>query len=337
MTIAVLGAGAWGSALAIQLARAGSTVRLWTHNASTAEQMQATRSIRQLPNAILPNAITVTADLAHAIHIVDGVLVAVPSHAFSGLLTQLIALSEQDALPEQFAWATKGFDPVHHQLLHQRVTLGLPKVMGTVLSGPTFASEVAQGLPTAMVAASSNTGAADWWATRLHGSTFRVYTNSDVLGVEIGGALKNIMAIAAGISDGLGFGANARAALVSRALAEVMRLGICLGAKPDTFMGLTGLGDLVLTCTDNQSRNRRFGLALAAGQSVDDAQLSIGTVEGISAVKSVLVLAKHHHLDMPIAQAVYAVINGKIAPTEAVAQLLSRTPKAEGMQHLTNH
>ena len=326
MNIAVLGSGAWGGALAIQLARAGCIVQLWTHSADSCEQMQTTRSIRQLPDCILPSSISITDDLAQAVLAVDGVLIAVPSHAFSDLLTQLGALS----LPPQLAWATKGFDPDHHQLLHQRVAMALPDVIGTVLSGPTFASEVAQGLPTAMVAASNHLNAADWWAARLHSATFRVYTNNDVLGVEIGGALKNIMAIAAGVSDGLGFGANARAALVSRALAEVMRLGVCLGAKPDTFMGLAGLGDLVLTCTDNQSRNRRFGLALAARQSVDDAQASIGTVEGIAAVKSAVVLAKQHQLDMPIAQAVYAVIKGKIAPKDAVAQLLARAPRAEG-------
>jgi glycerol-3-phosphate dehydrogenase (NAD(P)+) len=326
MNIAVLGAGAWGGALAIQLARAGCRVRLWTHSTDSAQQMQATRSIRQLPDCTLPDAISISADLADAVSGASGVLIAVPSHAFSDLLTQLGALS----LPPQLAWATKGFDPLHHQLLHQRVGMVLPDVMGTVLSGPTFASEVAQGLPTAMVAASRHATAADWWAARLHSATFRVYTNSDVLGVEIGGALKNIMAIAAGVSDGLGFGANARAALVSRALAEVMRLGVCLGAKPDTFMGLAGLGDLVLTCTDNQSRNRRFGLALAAGQSVDYAQASIGTVEGIAAVKSTVVLSKQHQLDMPIAQAVYAVIKGKVAPKDAVAQLLARAPRAEG-------
>jgi glycerol-3-phosphate dehydrogenase (NAD(P)+) len=325
MVIAVLGAGAWGGALAIQLARAGCEVRLWTHNQDAAAQMHATRSIRQLPNCLLPESMQITAELSAAVSAVDGVLIAVPSHAFSALLQQLIPLS----LPTQLAWATKGFDPVYHHLLHQRVASELPQVIGTVLSGPTFASEVAIGLPTAMVAASKQVQAAEWWAKCLHSTTFRVYTNDDVLGVEIGGALKNVMAIAAGISDGLGFGANARAALVSRALAEVMRLGACLGAKPDTFMGLAGLGDLVLTCTDDQSRNRRFGLALAAGQSVSEAEFSIGTVEGVAAVKSVVVLAKHHQLDMPIAQAVYAVIKGKITPRDAVAQLLARAPKAE--------
>jgi glycerol-3-phosphate dehydrogenase (NAD(P)+) len=287
--------------------------------------MQSTHSIRQLPACVLPESIQITADLAAAVADVDGVLIAVPSHAFSDVLARLALLS----LPNQVAWATKGFDPVHHQLLHQRVALELPSVVGTVLSGPTFANEVAQGLPTAIVAASNEVQAAEWWATRLHSTTFRVYTNNDVLGVEIGGALKNIMAIAAGVSDGLGFGANARAALVSRALAEVMRLGACLGAKTDTFMGLAGLGDLVLTCTDDQSRNRRFGLALASGQAVAEAELAIGTVEGIAAVKSVVVLAKHHQLDMPIAQAVYAVIKGKIAPRDAVAQLLARAPRSE--------
>jgi glycerol-3-phosphate dehydrogenase (NAD(P)+) len=197
------------------------------------------------------------------------------------------------------------------------------------LSGPTFANEVAQGLPTAMVAASDNLNNAQYWAEKLHHGYFRVYTHDDVIGVEIGGAVKNIMAIAAGISDGLGFGANARAALISRALAETMRFGMTLGARTETLMGLTGLGDLVLTCTDNQSRNRRFGLALAQGMTVVSALSSIGTVEGVKAVNSVIHLAEEHYCDMPIVQAVYALLAGQMSAREAVAQLLARAQKAE--------
>jgi glycerol-3-phosphate dehydrogenase (NAD(P)+) len=329
MHIAVLGAGAWGAALAMQLVRAGRQVSLWTYRAEAATQLQQSRMVAQLTHCPLPEEVRVSADLVACVSGAQGVLIAVPSHAFTPLLQQLAQLPS-GVLPSFVAWATKGFDPVSHRLLHQQVAHYLPQATGTVLSGPTFANEVAHGLPTAIVAASDQVEASDWWASRLHSQTFRVYTNTDVLGVEIGGALKNVMAIAAGVSDGLGFGANARAALVSRALAEVMRLGIGLGAKPDTFMGLAGLGDLVLTCTDNQSRNRRFGLAIASGSAAAMAEQDIGTVEGIAAVKSAVALAKQYQLDMPIAQAVYAVIKGQVSPRDAVANLLARAPKAEG-------
>lgn len=328
MPVAVLGAGAWGAALAIQLVRAGRSVRLWTYNPAAATELSLSRVVRQLPNSPLPQAISVGSCLSSALAGAQGVLIAVPSHAFTPLLQQLAALPA-DSLPPYLAWATKGFDPYSHRLFHQQVAHYLPQLKATVLSGPTFASEVALGLPTAIVAASNENEASDWWAQYLHSQTFRVYTNNDVLGVEIGGALKNVMAIAAGISDGLGFGANARAALIARALAEVMRLGVAMGAKADTFMGLAGLGDLVLTCTDNQSRNRRLGLSLAEGDSLPSAEASIGTVEGIAAAMSVVALAQQYGLDMPIAQAVHSVLKAEISPKEAVASLLSRAPRAE--------
>lgn len=330
MHIAVLGAGAWGAALAMQLVRADRQVSLWTYRAEAAAQLQHSRKVAQLADCLLPAEISVSADLMACVSGTQGVLIAVPSHAFTPLLQQLAQLPT-GVLPPFVAWATKGFDPASHRLLHQQIAHYLPQVKGTVLSGPTFANEVAHGLPTAIVAASDDVETSDWWATRLHNQTFRVYTNTDVLGVEIGGALKNVMAIAAGVSDGLGFGANARAALISRALAEVMRLGTCLGAKPDTFMGLAGLGDLVLTCTDNQSRNRRFGLAIASGSEVAIAEQEIGTVEGIAAASSAIALAEQYQLDMPIVQAVYAVIQGQVSPREAVANLLARAPKAENV------
>lgn len=329
MKISVLGAGAWGTALALQLANAGARVTLWTHNHAQATAMLGSRTVRQLPNHHIPDTIHITADFSEAVKDADGILISVPSHAFEDTLQALSDMNEDGHLSAHIAWATKGFDPSTNGLLHQRVMHYLPDSSATVLSGPTFAAEVAAGLPTAMVAASVDVQAAQFWAMQLHAGHFRVYTHDDVVGVEIGGAVKNVMAIAAGVSDGLGFGANARAALVSRALAEMMRLGAVLGAQPETFMGLTGLGDLVLTCTDNQSRNRRFGLALAKGKSVSEAQAEIGTVEGIAAAQSVVALAAHYQLDMPIAQAVNAVVLGQLSPKQAVASLLARSPKAE--------
>jgi glycerol-3-phosphate dehydrogenase (NAD(P)+) len=291
--------------------------------------MLGSRVVRQLPNHPIPDSIHITADFSEAVEDADGILISVPSHAFEDTLQALSDMNEDGHLSAHIAWATKGFDPRTNGLLHQRVMHYLPDLTATVLSGPTFAAEVAAGLPTAMVAASLDAVAAQFWGAQLHAGHFRVYTHADVAGVEIGGAVKNVMAIAAGVSDGLGFGANARAALVSRALAEMMRLGAVLGAQSETFMGLTGLGDLVLTCTDNQSRNRRFGLALASGKSVAEAQTDIGTVEGIAAAQSVVALAAHHQLDMPIAQAVHAVVLGQLSPKQAVASLLARAPKAE--------
>jgi glycerol-3-phosphate dehydrogenase (NAD(P)+) len=329
MHISVLGAGAWGTALALQLAKAGATVTLWTHNHAQASAILASRQVRQLPNHPLPESIEITADFSHALANTDGLLISVPSHAFEDTLQALADWYDDTPFDIPLAWATKGFDPISNGLLHQRVAHYLPSASATVLSGPTFALEVAKGLPTAMVAASAFEQAAIFWAQRFHAGHFRVYTHTDVIGVEIGGAVKNVMAIAAGLSDGLGFGANARAALIARALAEIMRLGHCLGAQPETLMGLTGLGDLVLTCTDNQSRNRRFGLALAEGSSVEAAVAQIGTVEGIAAAQSVVALATQFGLDMPIAQTVHAIVQGQITPHQAVAQLLSRTPKAE--------
>jgi len=329
MSVAVLGAGAFGCALALQLDRAGAQVNLWTHNHAQAAQMLADRRIKQLPEYYLTDNIQVTADFAQALANVDAVLICVPSHAFDDTLLALADLLDGDTANYHLAWATKGFYPQGCQLLHQRVAHYFPYQQATVLSGPTFANEVAKGLPTALVAASNALTEAHYWANLLHHDYFRVYTHDDVIGVEVGGAVKNVMAIAAGISDGLGFGANARAALISRALAETLRLGLALGAKTETLIGLTGLGDLVLTCTDNQSRNRRFGLALAQGISKTEALASIGTVEGAKAAESVMSLAQRYQCDMPIVQAVYALLNEQLSAKEAVAQLLARAQKAE--------
>ncbi|HEY9017116.1 NAD(P)H-dependent glycerol-3-phosphate dehydrogenase [Thiomicrospira sp.] len=329
--IAVLGAGAWGTALAIHLARTGHKVNLWAHSATHAEQMELQReNTRYLAGFTLPPGLVVTHHLEAALKGSEAVLLVVPSDAFSGVLRQVSNIL--GASPAYLAWATKGFEPEQHRLLHQVVQdeLGVETPVA-VLSGPTFADEVAQGLPTAMVSASPQAEQAQFWADAFHADRFRVYTQGDIAGVEVGGAYKNIMAIATGVSDGLGLGANARAALISRGMAEMMRFGSIYNALPETLMGLAGLGDLVLTCTDDLSRNRRFGLRLAqSGKSAIEVQQEIGqVVEGVKAVKVVKYLADKHQLDLPIMQQVYALVMQQITPKQAVSQLLSRTSKSE--------
>jgi glycerol-3-phosphate dehydrogenase (NAD(P)+) len=229
------------------------------------------------------------------------------------------------------AWATKGFELSTGLLPHQvaREVLG-ERVPTAVISGPTFAREVGAGLPTAMTIAASDSGYAAELAQRFSGANFRAYTSTDVIGVEVGGAIKNVMAIGAGISDGLGFGANTRIALIARGLVEMTRLGVALGARKETFMGLAGLGDLVLTCTDNQSRNRRFGLALASGEDVNAAQKTIGqVVEGVLAAHAVRDVALRAGVEMPICEQVYRVVHEGVAPKDAVKELMSRALKPE--------
>jgi len=326
--LAVLGAGAWGTALAIHLARAGHCVALWAHSVSHAEQLRLRReNSRYLPGVPLPDAIEVTADLAEALRDAEGVLIVVPSAAFSGLLARI----DTEQLPPHLAWATKGFDPATRRMLHQVVEARWPRQPYAVLSGPTFAAEVARGLPTAMVSASPRQDEAEWWAHVFHHDRFRVYFQDDVIGVEVGGAYKNVMAIATGLSDGLGMGANARAALIARGLAEMIRFGTAVGARADTFMGLTGVGDLVLTCTDDQSRNRRFGLLLAQSSGdVAAVQRQIGqVVEGVRAASIISALAQERGLDLPILQQVERVVSGEADPQQAAQALFERDLKAE--------
>ncbi len=264
-TVAVLGAGSWGTALAIQFARAGHSTRLWSRSADDAASMHGDRQNRRyLPDAKFPEHIEVLHDLKAAVHGAASIIVAVPSHSLRSLLKQLKPLLARDA---RLAWATKGFELDTGKLPHQVAY----EVLGdrypvAVLSGPTFAREVGMGLPTAMTIASPDGEFAAQLAKSLHASNFRAYTSTDIVGVEVGGAVKNVLAVGAGLSDGLGFGANTRIALITRGLSEVTRLGVALGAQPETFMGLAGLGDLVLTSTDNQSRNRRFGPRAGRGQ-----------------------------------------------------------------------
>jgi len=328
-SIAVLGAGSWGTALAIQFARAGCATRLWARDARHVEALaRERRNTRYLQDARFPDALEVTADLAGALRGSRDILLAVPSQSFRPLLVTLKPLL---AAGQRVAWATKGFELATGLLPHQvaREVLG-SDVPVAVLSGPTFAKEVGAGLPTAMTIASANVAFAAELAQGLSGLNFRAYTSNDIVGVEVGGAVKNVLAIGAGISDGIGFGANTRIALICRGLAEMTRLGVALGAQRETFMGLAGLGDLVLTSTDDQSRNRRFGLALARGQTAQHALAEIGqVVEGAEAARAVFEVAQRLKVDMPISEAIYRVVHDGLPIPTAVDALMSREVRAE--------
>jgi glycerol-3-phosphate dehydrogenase (NAD(P)+) len=326
--VAVLGAGSWGTALAILLCRNGHAVRLWGHEVDQIEALRRDGENRLfLPGAPLPEALTPTASLDEALAGASDCLVVVPSHAFRAVVKQTAV-----RLPQSMgvAWATKGLDPTSGELLHG-VSLELLGARPlAVVSGPSFAQEVARGLPTAVTVASDDAAFAERIALLLHGERFRAYTSSDLVGVEVCGAAKNVLAIATGIADGLGFGANTRAALITRGLAELIRIGTALGGRKETFMGLAGIGDLVLTCTDNQSRNRRMGLALAGGASLADAQARIGQeVEGVVTALAMHRLARRLNIEMPISEQVYRVLYEGVSPESATRALLEREPKAE--------
>jgi glycerol-3-phosphate dehydrogenase (NAD(P)+) len=327
--VAVLGAGSWGTALAIQLARSGRATRLWGRDAAHMRRLAQERcNERYLPGARFPDALTVADDLVTVLHGARDVLVVVPSHAFRALLQEIASLLDADT---RVAWATKGFELESGKLPHEvaREVLGSTRPVA-VLSGPTFAREVGAGLPTAMTIASPDAQLATSLARGLSSSNFRAYTSSDITGVEVGGAVKNVLAVGAGLSDGLGFGANTRVALITRGLVEMTRLGVTLGARRETFMGLAGLGDLVLTCTDDQSRNRRFGLLLAAGKTPEEALAQIGqAVEGYPAAKAVRTVAQRVGVDMPISESVYCVLYEKRPARELVHELMTRPIKAE--------
>ena len=326
--IAVLGAGSWGTALAIQLARNGVTTLLWGRDSAAMAQMELEQcNSRYLPDSPFPELLTPAANLEATLELADHVLVAVPSHAFRDTLKTIAPNIKPGS---HLGWATKGLEPGSRKLLHRVIAEELGDTQScAVISGPTFATEVANGLPTAVTVAGSE-GATELYANCLHGHAFRAYTSSDVVGVEIGGACKNVLAIAAGIADGLGFGANTRAALITRGLAEMMRLGVGLGGHSETFMGLAGLGDLVLTCTDDQSRNRRVGLALGKGDSLETAIANIGqAVEGVKSAPEVFKLSQQMGVEMPISEQVYRVLYEGLAPQQAVEVLLGRGQKAE--------
>lgn len=327
--IAVLGAGSWGTALAIQFARTGRAVRLWGRDRQHLEVLARDRvNQRYLPDSKFPDSLTVEADLGAALAGSRDVLVAVPSHALRSLLEELHG-SLQPGM--RLAWATKGFEQGSGKLPHQvaREVLGADWPIA-VLSGPTFAREVGAGLPTAIAVASPDESFAAAIARSISGLNFRAYTSDDIIGVEVGGAVKNVLAIGAGIADGMGFGANTRIALIARGLAEMTRLGEALGARRETFMGLAGLGDLVLTCTDNQSRNRRFGLAIAAGKSVQEALAGIQqVVEGHHAARAVHEVAARENVDMPISEAIYRVLYEGLSVRDAVTGLMAREIRPE--------
>jgi glycerol-3-phosphate dehydrogenase (NAD(P)+) len=327
--VTVLGAGSWGTALAIQFARSGRATRLWGRDRERLLAMGRTRrNERYLSGGDFPPSLTVEPDLSAALANARDVLVVVPSHAFRVVLGEIAPFLAPDM---RLAWATKGLEletgRLPHQIAHE--VLGSQRSVA-VLSGPTFAREVGAGLPTAMTIASTDVEFAKVLAQDLSSSNFRAYTSTDIAGVEIGGAVKNVLAVGAGLSDGLGFGANTRVALITRGLAEMMRLGVALGAKRETFMGLAGLGDLVLTCTDDQSRNRRFGLLLAAGATPERALAEIGqVVEGYTAAKAVRTVAARMGVEMPLCEGVYRVLYSGVPAKDAVRELMSRPIKSE--------
>jgi glycerol-3-phosphate dehydrogenase (NAD(P)+) len=324
-SIGILGAGSWGTALAILLARNGLEVRLWGLEEEIKRLAEDRENRQFLPGIPFPDKLTPDANLSRAVEC-DEILVVVPSQAFHEVLLKIAAIRPLQSL----CWATKGLDPnTRHPLSTDAETI-FPGADLAVISGPTFAVEVAEGLPTAVTAASSSQSYSERLAGVLKGETFRAYTSPDIIGVQVGGAVKNVMAIAAGISDGLGFGANARAALITRGLAEITRLGVALGAHPETFMGLAGLGDLTLTCTDNKSRNRRMGLALAEGLTIEEARARIQQeVEGVHAAKETFFLASELNVEMPITTEVYRILYEGLDPHIAVRELLHRRQRAE--------
>ena len=283
---------------------------------------------RYLPGADFPSNLVVAADLGQCLKDVRDVLIAVPSHALRETLT---AVSPWLSAASRVCWATKGFELHTGKLPHQVAAevLGADRLMA-VMSGPTFAKEVGEGLPTALTIAANDPELAQDLAVALSGDNFRAYTSDDMIGVEVGGAVKNVLAIGAGMSDGLGFGANTRIALITRGLVEMTRLGVAVGARKETFMGLAGMGDLILTCTDNLSRNRRMGLALASGKTVEEAQQEIQqVVEGVMAAEAVKEVAEELQIDMPICHQVYRILYESVSPREAVGALMRRELRSE--------
>lgn len=328
-TIAVLGSGSWGTALAVQIARADLDVCMWGLDADEIQQMHQDRcNSFYLPGLPFPPSLRVSSDLQSTIEQASTLLIAVPSHAMRSFLQSAKSYIRPN---HHIVWATKGLEQGTGKQMHQIVEEELPECKATaVISGPTFAKEVAQGLPTAITVAASSKEIAAEVVEFLHHDNFRAYTSDDIVGVELGGSLKNVLAIAAGIADGLGFGANTRAALITRGLAEIMRLGQAMGAHHETFMGLAGLGDLVLTCTDNQSRNRQMGLKLAEGKSIEQAREEIGqAVEGVKTAKEAWMLAQKYGVECPIFEQAYCVLYENKSPKDAVHDLLSREAKAE--------
>ena len=333
-TVAVIGAGSWGTALALQFARSGCNVRLGglLELDELAAMAVNGENARYLPGVSFPANLVANPNLQECLEDARDILVAVPSHGLRDTLTAIKAFLQPRS---RVCWATKGFELHTGKLPHEVAAevLGADRPMA-VLSGPTFAKEVAAGLPTALTIAASDNDFAEALAVGLSGDKFRAYTSDDMIGVEVGGAVKNVLAIGAGMSDGLGFGANTRIALINRGLVEMTRLGIALGASKETFMGLAGMGDLVLTCTDNLSRNRRMGLALAKGMTVEAAKEEIQqVVEGVMAAEAVKEVAEELGIEMPICDQIYRILYQGASPREAVETLMRRQLKSEKEQH----
>jgi glycerol-3-phosphate dehydrogenase (NAD(P)+) len=326
--LTVLGAGSWGTALAAVCARNGVPTRLWGRDREALEAMAANRcNQRYLPDIELPLELEYESDLAAAVRGAAVVLIVVPSHAFAAMLTALAPVLDPDTA---IAWATKGFEPGTGRFLHELVAEKLPGRAAAVVTGPSFAREVAGGMPSAVTVHSNDADFAQLLAGMLHAPNLRAYSGSDVLGAELGGAMKNVLAVATGIADGMELGLNARAGLITRGMNEMMRLGVALGARPETLIGLSGLGDLVLTCTGDLSRNRRLGLALGRGVAIDEAVREIGqVVESILTADEVSRLADKHGLDLPISAAVHAVLHGEVTPAEGLKALMAREQKPE--------
>lgn len=333
ITMTVIGAGSYGTSLAIALARNGENVILWGHETEHMERLQTERANNAFLAGInFPPSLIIESDLRQAVQASRDLLVVVPSHVFGLVLTSLKPHLRPDS---RICWATKGLECDTGRLLQDVAydVLGEHYPLA-VLSGPTFAKELAMGMPTAISLASPNSQFISDLQEKIHCSkTFRVYANNDFIGIQLGGAVKNVIAIGAGMSDGIGFGANARTALITRGLAEMTRLGVALGAQTETFMGMAGLGDLVLTCTDNQSRNRRFGLALGLGRDIESVQEEIGqVVEGYRNTKEVWLLAKRMNVEMPIVEQIYRVLYQQKNARLAAQDLLARDKKYESLE-----
>jgi glycerol-3-phosphate dehydrogenase (NAD(P)+) len=310
--IAIIGAGAWGSALAIHLARKGQEVRLWAYEKEQVTEINTKRTnSRYLPGIVFPPNILCFDDYQTVLSEAQDILVVVPSVAFHASLIKMQPFFQSN---QRLLWASKGLDSEKHQLLNDVVKDVLGNKQMAVLSGPSFAKEVAMGLPTAVCIASENYNFAQDLLLRFQTKTFRVEITADIIGVELGGAIKNVLAIAVGMTEGLGFGANAKAAVITYGLSEMIELGLALGAKQETFLGLSGLGDLVLTCTDNQSRNRRLGLALGQGQTLTETKKLIGTTEGYDTAKNIFFLIKKYGIKAPFCEGVYHILYEQKSP-----------------------
>ena len=322
-SLTIIGAGSWGSALAIILSDKFDEIFLIDREKEIIKKLGKQHPVLSRP---FTNNIKLNHDISSVVKS-EGILIATPSYAFSDILENIKPHLNGH---HHIAWATKGFDPCNECLLHETFNKILPTYKACIISGPTFATEIVEKKPAAIVVASRDKKTRDFWSRTIQTNTLRAYTNTDIIGVQVGGSVKNILAIAAGVASGLGFGANTQAALITRGLAEMTRLGVGLGARKLTFQGLSGMGDLVLTCSDDLSRNRRFGKELANNNSSDKALSNIGaTVEGFNSLRLVIEIAEKHQIEMPICEQVLAVVEGSKTPNDAVNELLLRKPNQE--------